>query len=273
MLATSDWVASEGWMAGLFDQASEFSANNRHGVLDVDHPVPVLSFLAPLLRHGALLDRDVYRQSFLDAREWLSRHAFESPPDQVMFFKNTGAFLATVRAGADPSPTIRTRPVVVREPEGGQYIPPAIRCITPGLNTLVRLSRARCRSGSLDSCTVLAIYIILMQIHPFEDGNGRCARHLVHVLSRHDPRLACTRLIGLLGLHRARGRLFVPCVKAARAGDFDPMLHVYSQQMETGIREWTPLFDGMSGSTQDDAQWQVVANAVCQRARFLLEQG
>lgn len=108
----------------------------------------------------------------------------------------------------------------------------------------------------------------------FRNGNGRCARHLVHVLSRHDLRLACTRLIGLLGLHRARGRLFVPCVKAAaRAGDFEPMPHVYSQQMETGIREWTPLFDGMSGSIQDDAQSQVVVNAVCQRARFLLEQG
>lgn len=79
--------------------------------------------------------------------------------------------------------------------------------------------------------------------------------------------------MGLLGLHRARGRLFVPCVKAARAGDFQPMLDAYLQQMEIGIREWTPLFDGMSGSILDDAQWQAMAAAVCQPAKFVLEQG
>lgn len=178
MLSTSDWVASEAWMASLFDQASEFSTEHRHPVAGVDDPALMLSFLAPLLRHGAIFDRDLYRQSFLGTSGWLARLESENPPGNGVLFKDTAAFLAAVRAGADPPPKIRTRQVIVREPDGGRYMPPAIRCNMPGLNALVRLSRQRCRSGDLDSWTVLAIYIILMQIHPFEDGNGRCARHL-----------------------------------------------------------------------------------------------
>ena len=115
---------------------------------------------------------------------------------------------------------IRSNSIVVRSPNAlsNGFLPPPAGGIA---SSAAALFRARTRSGDLPySWRVrLASYLILLTIHPFEDGNGRAARLLfaADTLSNDGP---LEDLMALILLHANASTAFHVAAKCARLGDF-----------------------------------------------------
>ncbi|WP_340568360.1 Fic family protein [Stenotrophomonas sp. G106K1] len=112
--------------------------------------------------------------------------------------------------------------------------PPAVEAIRAS----VRLFNARRRRSERSGIErALATYLVLLSIHPFVDGNGRTARMLFAAdMLAHDGHAVPRLMLGLILLHRGRGRLFHLAAMCARTGDFSMLATCYSEALTLADR-------------------------------------
>ena len=93
-----------------------------------------------------------------------------------------------------------------------------------------------CRPGETDDLAeaLAVVHAELVLIHPFRDGNGRCAR-LLSVLMRLQAGLPPLDYGGLTGRTR---RKYVAAIHAAMAGDYGPMTGIFFGVIRRTLRRY-----------------------------------
>jgi Fic family protein len=107
-----------------------------------------------------------------------------------------------------------------RYPHGADFIPPHADRVPELIEDLVAFSR-RADIPALAHAALL--HAQFETIHPFEDGNGRTGRVLVHTMLRGRGLTENTTVPVSAGLLRDTGR-YVAALTAYRAGDIDPIV-------------------------------------------------
>jgi cell filamentation protein len=92
-----------------------------------------------------------------------------------------------------------------------------------------------CRSSSRDeiSTALAAVHAELILIHPFRDGNGRCARLTATLMALQ----ANLPPLDFSGVHGSERRRYFDAVHAAMAGDLRPMITVFDQIMTRTLKK------------------------------------
>jgi cell filamentation protein len=97
-----------------------------------------------------------------------------------------------------------------------------------------------CRFDTLaDQASALAIvHAELILIHPFRDGNGRCARLLAMLMGLQ----AGLPALDFGGIRGAKKREYIGAVHAALSRDYDPMTKVFSEVIARTLRSAAKTF-------------------------------
>jgi cell filamentation protein len=84
------------------------------------------------------------------------------------------------------------------------------------------------------------VHAELILIHPFRDGNGRCARLLAMLMGLQ----AGLPALDFGGIRGAKKREYIAAVHAALSRDYDPMTKVFREVIARTLRSATRAFSG-----------------------------
>lgn len=76
----------------------------------------------------------------------------------------------------------------------------------------------------------------MILIHPFREGNGRCARILSTLMALQ----AGLPPLDFSGVHGVEKRRYIAAIHAALGGDYEPMKGVMQRVIKRSIRSYKP---------------------------------
>jgi hypothetical protein len=119
------------------------------------------------------------------------------------------------------------------------FEPPSAKGLTRTLSALFR-ARSHYLQTPCALGPVLATYLVLLTIHPLQDGNGRTARLLfaADVVSRFPQ--SGSVLLALVLLTSHRGERFHMAAKIARSGDFHMLASWFIDALQHAERSFAP---------------------------------
>lgn len=226
------FTCSGQWIADAFSQLHLSCDVPLRG--DVTCPLPVVT---ALLMHDSFDHSEAFERN-LERHEWLHAQGMLEPALGRAVSACTLGQLSTALETINcmrPVQRMHGIGIATQNSYSRRFRgPPAVEAIRAS----VRLFNVRRRHAERSGIErALATYLVLLSIHPFVDGNGRTGRMLfaADVLA-HDRDAAPRLMLGLILLHRGRGRLFHLAAMCARAGDFSMLATCYSEALSSADR-------------------------------------
>lgn len=193
------------------------------------HPGHIFDLLLPLLHHDGLHSESQYLREI----ELIRSGSDKSLPKLLVSSFPCSNVRDFVKGSCQVSrEKLRMRDSLVSigtsNPFSSSYTPPHTQGAQDSLGYLLKVSHRILTSEKIQYLGLcVAIYLMILTIHPLRDGNGRSARFYFASLIR--TRLDSPSLLLALALtHSGKSSSFHMACKIARLGDIEPALTLFS---------------------------------------------
>ncbi len=218
----------QNWIVRIFDESTKVR-------LGVDH---LLSRKAVWVL-GALLTHAGLRSSTDDLL------TIQNALDGVQIFAlskllRASAMQVTGKKLYGPRFELRKSSIRVTSPNavGNAFLAPRVGVVGQLMRTLVSVASKYSLSERRHTCFAMALWFVLISIHPFSDGNGRVARHLF-MRSLLEEGCGGMEILALPLMFQFQGARFDSAALLARTGAHSELLGLYGDSLRLAKENFT----------------------------------
>lgn len=245
-LFAAPYSAKRQWVESGFEQAASTIADQGH---DTSPSRQVcIPWLVALLLHDSMQSLQHYQANVAQMQALLKAGQGADIMGTLHQSEAIGAFAKACGTLTGQRLRLRSGLCLVRSPSmlSNGFVPPPATSVAPCCAALFRARQQdplRLRNVPVR----LASYLILLTIHPFQDGNGRAAR-LLFAADTLSSGASPNDLLALALMHSNASAQFHLAAKCARLGDFSMLFTCYE-----AMRHRVPLIFGELTARLSDA--------------------
>ncbi|MCC8556036.1 Fic family protein [Xanthomonas hortorum] len=262
--------ASKAWIKEIFFQASEVRLDSVAACATESN---VFLAVLCLLDHESLRSEAYFSQRIQQISE--NEHDALNALATLAEARDIKGISSASKSLMGFMPKIRSNTIAINSDNifTRKFIPPAAPQVPAACAFSLRNfweQVSACKQVGSDVATILALFFILLTIHPYSDGNGRVFRRLFasHIYRAKGPNIYL--VLGLALLYRERGVTFHMTASMARLGNFDAMAQEYGSCVESARELFRPEARAISDAIEGGDLHAIISSSCDLRRKISL---